>query len=231
MKNLFLKSLSAILPALAVAGCWTFGETEYPEIANTAAGAASDVALRVVGFEATVSACEAVHSYSTVYVPGCYGRRFCEPGYMATVPTVTLVPRRQATDMFLRRAQDSFERAGFLLRQENADKTVEVHFEGPFTSSGEEMQRLAWEVFTVFFCDYGAATWTAALRIRDAKTGRLLFHHDYVQKYETHVFGLIPLFGISTTDATSSSTMQAWCLAALTDRAVADATAFLSSAK
>ena len=84
---------------------------------------------------------------------------------------------------------------------------------------------------TLFFCDYSAASWTAKLRIRDNRTGRLAFHGDYVQRYETKVFGLIPLFGISSCDETSYSYMQGWCLSALTDRAVADSTAFLSNAR
>ena len=41
---------------------------------------------------------------------------------------------------------------------------------------------------------------------------------------------MLPLLGISACDETSQSYIQAWCLSALTDRAVADATAFLSSA-
>ena len=223
-------AVAIVVPAaLAMAGCWTFNETAYPEGAVTqASGSATNITVAVTGFDAVLTEYEAVHGYSTVYVPGYYCRRYCEPGHFETVSTVSLVPQRRSTDMFLRRAQDDFEKAGFVLGAEIADRTVDVRFEGPFVESGDDWTRIGWEFLTVFFCDYGSARWTAKLRIRDSKTGRLLFHHDYVQKFETHVFGLIPLFSISSSDATSAANMQTWCLAALTDRAVADATAFLS---
>ena len=226
----FVAAATALPVILAIAGCWTFGETEYPEIAMSQAdGSSTNITLTIVGFDAVLTEYEAVHGYSTVYVPGYYGRRYYDPGHFETVPTVALVPQQRSTDMFLRRAQDEFEKAGFVLGAGVTDKTVEVRFEGPFVASSDEWKQIGWEVLTLFFCDYGSAKWTARLRIRDSKTGRLLFHHDYVQQYETHVFGLIPLFSISSSDATSAASMQTWCLAALTDRAVADATAFLSA--
>jgi hypothetical protein len=216
--------------SLALAGCWTFNETAYPEVAVTqAAGASTNITLTVAGFEAVLTEYEAVHGYSTVYVPGYHSRRYYRPGYYETVSTVALVPQRRSTDMFLKRAQDEFEKAGFVLGTGITDATVDVRFEGPYADAADDWKRIGWEFLTVFFCDYGSASWTAKLRIRDSKTGRLLFHHDYVQKFETHVFGLIPLFSISSSDATTSANMQTWCLAALTDRAVADATAFLST--
>ena len=111
------------------------------------------------------------------------------------------------------------------------DWTVDVTFAGPVVASGDLACEAAWMLCTLFFCDYSAVSWTAKLRIRDNRTGRLAFSRDYVQRYETKVFGLIPLFGISSCDETSNSYMQGWCLSALTDRAVADATAFLSAAQ
>ena len=223
------KAIMGAAAAAALSGCWTFGETEFPEVAVAqASGATTNTTLAVSGFEATLTEYEAIHSYSTVYVPGYYGRRYYSPAHFETVPTVSMVPQHRSTDIYLRRAQDDFEKAGFLLGSETADVRVDVRFEGPLETSADGWKSFGWELFTLFMCDYGSATWTAKLRIRDAKTGRLLFHHAYVQEFETHVFGLVPLFGISSSDATSSARMQMWCLAALTDRAVADATAFLS---
>ena len=94
--------------------------------------------------------------------------------------------------------------------------------------NGDAALEAAWMVFSAFFLDYTAVSWTAQLRVRDNRTGRLVFHNDYEQRYETKVFGLIPLFSITSCDETTQSYMQGWCLSALTDRAVADASAFLS---
>lgn len=219
-----------ILPlTLLVGGCWTFNESSFPEVAFTSPAAECTVA--VTGFEAYQTEYEAVQSVRTVYVPGYISRHYYEPGYYETVPAVSYLPRTRATDMYLRRAQDELERAGFTLAQNNASRTVDVSFAGPVDDSGDSVRRACWMIGTVFFCDYGAETWTARLRIRDPKSGKLLFSRDYTQKYETNVFALIPLFGPAGCDRTDSQSMRAWCMTALTDRAVADATAFLATGK
>ena len=224
----YVKTSSILLLAFLLAGCWTFNETAYPETAVTAAPAGTNVAVAVTGFSATLTEYAAVHEYRTIYVPGYVGRRWARPGYFETVPAVAYVPQLRATDMFQRRARDEFEKAGYAVGAGTPDWTVDVEFAGPIVTDGEMAKQLAWMVCTVFFCDWQANTWTAKLRVRDNKTGRLAFHRDYSQRYETNVFGLIPLFGISACRDTTPERMQAWCLSALTDRAVADATAFIS---
>ena len=227
-----MKRLLTFLALAALAGCWTFNETPYPQTAVTSATeSAANRSLALVGFDAMLTEYEAVHGFRTVYVPGCHGRRYCEPGHYEVMPSVEYIPQLRSTDMFVRRAQDEFEKAGFVLGTGITDRTVELRFEGPCVSDGDDLTKLAWNLFTAFFCDYGTSRWTARLRIRDTKTGKLLFHNDYDQTYETKVFGLIPLISASSSSAITRSQMQSWCLAALTDRAVADATAFLVSEK
>lgn len=223
------KTLSILTCAALMSGCWTFCESEYPAVQMTKTDGAGARTVSVSGFEACLTEYEAVHGFSTVYVPGWYGRRYCAPGHYETVQTVSFVPQLRSTDMFLRRAQDELEKAGLTLAPANADISIDVRFEGPFVGTDDEVRRFAWNVLTAFFCDYASTRWTAQLRIRDAKTGKLLFHHDYEQPYETGAFGLVPLFGASSCDKLTPASMQTWCLAALTDRACADATAFLAS--
>ena len=215
---------------LVLAGCWTFNETPYP-VVQTAAAAKDSKTVNLVGFEAVLTEWEAVHGYRTVYVPAHYGRRHFRPGYFETISSVDYLPQLRSTDMFLRRAEDLFEKAGFVLAPTTSDFTIDVRFEGPFISGNDDLKKLAWNVCTVFFCDYGAARWAAHLRIRDTKTGQLVFHHDYDQQYATGVFGLIPLFGPASCVSTDPAHMQSWCLAALTDRVCADATAFVAAGK
>lgn len=223
------KSLFAAVAAVAFAGCWTFNETEYPGCAVTAvAGRPASPSVMLAGFESTVTTYDAVTGFQTVYVPGHCGRRFYHPGYYEAVPVTSYVANQRSSDQYLRRARDQFEKGGFTMAVANPDRIVEVDFDGPYMKDGDVWRQLAWEFCTLFFCDYGSAVWKAKLRIRDGKTGKLVFSHEYDQEFETHVFGLIPLFGISASSATSYTRMQGWCLAALTDRAVADATAFLA---
>lgn len=227
-----MKKFAFALALLSFAGCWTFDETPYPalEVTGVPEGVEKPT-IMLVGFEAFLTEYEAVNGFRTVYVPGYHGRHYCEPGHYEMVPSIEYIPQVRSTDMFVRRAQDQLEKAGFTVGLGLSERTVEVHFEGPFTTGGDDLTKLGWNVLTAFLCDYGTSRWTAKLRIRDSKTGKLLFHHDYDQVYETKVFGLVPLIGASSHTAISRSQMQSWCLAALTDRAVADASAYLANEK
>lgn len=211
-----------------LSGCWTFGETEYPQASLTAAPKTHG-AIALSGFESFVTDYEAVQGFRTVYVPGHHGRHYCSPGYFESVPCVDYIPQRHSSDMFLRRAQDAFEQAGFVLTTDSSACRVDVSFEGPYAESGEIWKTLGWTVGTLFFCTHDAMRWTARLRIRDGQTGRLLFHRDLTQSYSVGVFGLIPLFGPFSCDKISAAQMQSWCLSALTDRACAEASAFLAA--
>ena len=224
-----MKKLILILAAAALSGCWTFSTTEYPATQLIQPPAGTNVTVGVTGFDAVQTWYRDVVSYSTVYVPGYYGRYRYRPGYVATVPSSYMMAEAVPTDAFLVRAKDLFEKAGFSIGAATPELTVDVTFGGPVVESGDRAAGFAWMLCTVFFCDYEAVAWTAQLRIRDNRTGKLVFHNDYVQRYETKVFGLIPLFGIASCEETTPGYMQSWCLSALTDRAVADATSFLSS--
>ena len=220
----------ALAVALGAAGCWTFDESAYPETAVTAAAeGARHLSLQVAGFESTMTEYETVNGFETVYVPGYYGRHHFRPGYYETVPTTAVVARQRATDRYLAVAKDEFETAGFTLAAANPQYIVEGTFEGPFTVSGDGTAAALWPLCTAFFCDYASQNWSAKLRIREAAGGRLVFHHEYVQRYETKVFALVPLFGPAGCEETGYSRMKGWCLSALTDRMVADAAAFLNT--
>lgn len=224
-KSLLLAALPVVM-----SGCWTFNESEYPQTAVTRPqGEQAKLAVAVNGFDAVITEYESIYGYSTVYMPGYYGRRHYHPGYYETVSTRTIVPQARTTDMFRKRAQELLEDAGFMLATSvTPDRTVEVSFNGPLVESGDVWSQWGLRLCTIFFCDFEAASWTAKLRIRDNRTGKLLFKNEYVQRYQTNVFGLIPIFGIASCEETSAARIQSWCLAALTDRAMADATAFLA---
>ena len=225
MNQIILATTAVVL----LTGCWTFGTSEYPQTQTVAAPASTNITVAVTGFAAVQRWVRDVVSYDTVYVSGYYGRRYYRPGYVTTVPSRHFIEEASPTDAFRLRAQDLLEKAGFSVGATTPDLTVDVVFAGPAQESGDMAAELAWMVCTLFFCDYDAQVWTAQLRIRDNRTGKLVFHNDYSQRYETKVFGLIPLFGPASCEETGYGYMQSWCLSALTDRAVADATAFLAT--
>ena len=222
------KTLVPIAAALALAGCFTVSETQYPETALSAFTGERSVA--VTGFEATIVQYVTVYGEDVVYVPGYYGRhRHYHPGYYRTVQTSTAVPQARQTDTFLEQAKDRLEESGFNLKASPADYVVDVKFSGPQASSAGI--RALWWLLSAFTCDNAKQTWTAKLKIRDNRTGKLVFSRVYSQEYEATCFSPIPLFGPAFHEETGPVYMQCWCLHALTDRATADASAFLGGIK
>ncbi len=227
-----MKRIALVMLPLFCAGCLAFNQTEFPKVAVTAAaGAAEKLTLAVNGFETAVTEVETIESFSSVYVPGYYGRHHYRPGYYELVPSVAYVSQSRVTDVFLKRARERFEDAGYSVSTGAAvpDYAIEVSFAGPIVSNGDVWSSVAWNLFTVFLFDYTGVEWTAKLRIRDNKTGKVVLSHEYQQRYEAHAAGLIPLFSIASCDETRAQYAQFWCLGALTDRAVADATAFFAT--
>ena len=229
MNSNFSHAIAVSSATLLLAGCWTFNESEYPHVEVTPiAASATNATIAVTGFKCVFVDLEAASAYSTVYVPGWYGRYNYMPGHFETVNTTAYVPVVRESDVFLVRAKELFERAGFSFAT-TPRYSVEVRFEGPSSSSSDMNRTLGWMLCTLFFCDYSAQEWVAHLSVRDNLNGKALFGRDYTQRYEANVFSIVPLFGPASCSDTSRSQMQTWCLSALTERTVADATAFLSS--
>ena len=212
----------------ACAGCFTLYETDYPQVQASAAGD-REVNVQLSGFEANVTTYVPVYGYETYYNYH-YGHR--RGGYWgpATIMTETYVPHTSATTVFLDRATEMFETSGFNLKTDKPDYRVEVKFTGPFVTDEDRAVSAAWTILSLLSADYGVQAWTAKLSIYSVATGRLLLHQDYDERYQAVVWGPIPLFSPSGSDKTSRNAIQCWCLTALTDRAVADATAFLAAA-
>lgn len=223
MKRILLAAALA-----ACAGCFTLYETDYPTVQMSAAGG-REVSVQLAGFEATVTTYLPVYGYATHYH---YGYGYRRGGYWGptTVATETYLPQTQATSAYRDRATETLETSGFNLRSEKPDFRVEVKFTGPIVTDEDRAVAAAWTLLSALSADYGVQAWTAKLKIYDVATDKLVMHHDYTERYQAVVWGPIPLFSPSGSDKTSNNAIQSWCLTALTDRAMADATAFLATA-
>ena len=227
MKRILTFSAMAIL-----AGCFTVKETEFPQTSMTSLPEGKEVSVKLQGFQASVTDFMAVYGYDTVWVSGRrHGRYGWRPGHYATVTSSTYVPQVRATDFFLSRASTSMESAGFVTKASQPDYLVEVEFGGPFVADSERGVAAIWMLFSIFSADYSVQTWTAKLKIYDNKTGKMVFHRDYSQRYEVAVWGPIPILSPAGSSKTTANAMQSWCLTALTDRTVADASAFIVGGK
>ena len=222
-----LNKILATCLLLALAGCFTFSESQYPETQMTSSADSKTVTVK--GFDATIAEHVTVYGSQSIYVPGYYGRRHWHPGHIHNVQTATTLLQDKETDRFLVQAKDRMEEAGFNIKANPADYIVEVRFTGPVW--GSESVRALWYFLTVLTCDKAEQTWYAKLKIYDNGTGKLLFVRDYSQTYSVFGFSPLPLLGMSCYDKTEPNYMQCWALHALTDRATADASAFLSGIK
>ena len=218
--------------AALVSGCFTLDETQYPSVQMSPLAAnVTNRTVTVRGFEATITETILVTGYETVFIPGGYGRHHYHPGGYETVRTTTEIPQSRQTDMFLERAKNLLEESGFNLMSGTPDFIVEAKFSGPVSEANDDAVRLLWWLGTAFTCDSYGQAWRAKLKIYDNRTGKLVFHHDYEQRYDATMFSPIPLFGIASYDKTEPNYIQSWCLTALTDRIAADASAILTSGK
>ena len=228
-----MKKLVMLAPVLLLAGFFTVRQTEKPVVQMTRAPEGRDVKVALSGFAALLTEYIPNYGYETVYVDhgwrGRHGRRGgWYGGHFETATSETLIPQTRANDAFLLRAQSILEENGFLLRAAPSDYTVDVTFAGPFVSSSETAAEWAWMLCSVLTTEYSVQTWTAKLKVYDNKTGRVIFHEDYSQTYEDLVFSPLFFIGLSGYTENTYNYMQSWCLTALTDRAMASATAFLA---
>ena len=213
----------------ALAGCFTVTETPYPEVSVASLPEKRDLAVQLAGFEATVVSYIPVYGRETVLVTGGYHRRHHPHYRTATVLSETYVPQVNNTSVFLDRATDALERGGFTLRSTAPEYQVEVKFSGPVVETSESLTGAAWMLFSIFTADYGVQTWSAHLRIRHIASGRLVHSREFAHRYESLVWGPLPIFSPLGSDKSDYNFMQSRCLSVLTDLAVADASTFLSA--
>lgn len=219
--------------AMALAGCFTISQAEYPLVETVPAPAGTATRVAISGFSAMFTTYTPVYGYATVWrrEPGYYrhGRYHHGVDYPETVTTTTYVPRTDETKDYAEMAQDALEGAGFIVSADNAAYRVDVKFSGPVTCGADT----AWEALTMICslltADYTAETWTARLKITDNSSGRVVLMKTYEQRYHAAVWGLVPLFSPLAADEVGGNYIKRWCLAALTERTAADATAFLAS--
>ena len=224
-----MKKLMLLAAAAALAGCFTLKETPYPEVVTTSLPEGKEFSVQLRGFRATVVDYVPIYGYETVWVDGHpRGRYGWMPGHYRTYSSSTYVPQVSESDVFAQRAKTIAEAAGFTTMAQQPDYIVETTFGGPFVTDSERGVEALWILLSIFSADYSVQTWTANLKIYDNKTGKLVFHHDYSQRYEVTIWGPIPILSPAGSSKNTFNSMQSWCLTALTDRVMSDAVAFIA---
>ena len=223
-------TIASAVAAAALAGCFTLKETPYPETQLTKLPEGKEMAVQLKGFAAHVAEYVSVYGYGPAYPDDHpYGRGGWGPGPCRPVPSVAYVPQMRESDVFMQRAKTLAESAGFVTMAQQPDYIVDVAFDGPVITDSERGVSAMWMLLSLLSADYSVQTWAAKLKIYDNKTGKLVFHHDYSQRYEVTIWGPLPILSPGGSSKNTYNAMQSWCLTALTDRVMADAAAFLVS--
>ena len=225
---------AAAVFAFALAGCWTVHHSPYPDVEMTSVRDAGGMRVAVAGFEATVTSYVPVRTYSTAWGGGGgyyrRGRHYHDGYYPTTVTSTTYIPQTSETTVFAEQATEILETSGFIVSPSNAEYVVEAHFaQSPIVTNGDRTKEVLCVVLSLLTADYTARTWGAKLSIRETATGKLVFHKEYSLRGSAAVWGPIPILSPAAADETSPEELRGWCFAALTDMAMADATAFLAS--
>jgi len=224
----------ALLLPLAVAGCFTLSQSEYPKVEMTAV--ADGVKLQMEGFQATVIDYTPIYSTSTYvsadpYWHGPYRRHRRGGMYWGTYTTETYVPTMRNTDVFLQRAISNLEKAGCILRATPATYTVVGSFAGPFTDEMASLKSLGVFLGSVLSARFEMLSYSAEVKVYETASGKLVFNRTYTQDYYASGWSPVPIFGIMDFEKVESAYMKSWCLTALTDRITADVSAWLAGKK
>ena len=233
MKNSAMM-LAAAMAATALAGCFTVYETECPEVVISKVE--GDKKVAVEGFLTTVVTYASVYTTETGFVDrgpyyryGRHHRRYYAPSPMFTTTTTeTLIPQVSTTDAYMKRAQSRLEEAGCILRASPAKYVVSGEFAGPFNPQGANWRRAAIDLGTALFAMYDTASYTLSVKVYDQDTGKPIFAQNYEQTYSATGFSPLWILGMMAYDNITSGFQHSWCLSVLTDRAMADVSAFLS---
>ena len=225
--------LMLLLP-LAVAGCFTLSQSEYPKVEMTAV--TGGVKLLMEGFQASVIDYTPIYSTSTYvaadpYWHGPYRRPRRGGMYWGSYTTETYVPTMRNTDVFLQRAISNLEKAGCVLRATPATYTVVGSFAGPFTDEMASLKSLGVFLGSVLSARFEMLSYTAEVKVYETASGKLVFSRTYTQDYYASGWSPIPIFGIMDFEKVDSAYMKSWCLTALTDRITADVSAWLAGKK
>jgi len=226
MDRHFKKALFGIV-LLPIVGCFTLTESPYPSTVMSRPPQ-TPLTVTVRGFEAKVLEYVTINGITTVYVDNWWGGYWYGPGYWETVPVSATMAQPRVTDLFRERARARFEEAGWAVMAQVPDYTVDVKFSGPTEESSAFAWRALRVVGTLFFSDRAIITYHAKLRIYDNRTGKLLFSRDYDETDEESMWSPVLVLGPLAYERTDSEHMRMRCLYALTDRATADASSYLS---
>jgi len=219
-----MKTLSSLLCAgsLFLTGCWTLSETEYPSVAVKPGRGER---IRLADFKTGI--------YSYHFVEGHESMSGTEPDAKMVdqemvAQDASWMMSDTASGRLVARTVAELGRKGYKVSKQDPNYVIELGFSGPVLPEDDFLLQLGYIFGTLFTAEKSVVTWTAHLKVRDGATNAVLYERDIDQTYELTVWGPIPVASPGCCEKIDKGSTNCWVLTALTDRAVADATAFIS---
>lgn len=227
MKTNTLLLVSAF--AAVLSGCWTISETEYPVVSTTAAPSGKSVVVKLANFRTGVYNYKFVEDHETMQGaadPSTVKREF-QQAFVDS--SMSWMLQSSASGSLVSRAMTELMRQGYTIDPDKAKYQIEIAFKGPVWPEHDVLRQWGYYLCTLFTADNAKVTWSAQLQVRNAETDECLFSKDYTQEYEVMAWGPLPFLSPCFSLKTSVTHVNSWALTALTDVAIADASAFIAN--
>ena len=220
---ILVSSLAAIL-----SGCWTVSETEFPAVTTTPAPAGKSVSVKFANFRTGIYNYKFVEGHETMQGPADVDsvKKEFQQSHLDT--SMNWMLQNSASGSLVSRAMTELARQGYTIDPKGAKYMIELAYKGPVMPDHDVLRQWGYYICTLFTAENAKLTWSADLCVRNAKTDEVLFSKSYVQEYEVMTWGPLPLLSPCFSLKTSVSHANCWALTALTDSAIADATAFIA---
>lgn len=209
--------------AVALAGCWTVSETAYPEVTVASVPQGRRIAVRLSDFRTGVNVYAPVEGHASMNP---------EEAEETRQPTNAVhALQRTATGCIVSRVVAELKRKGYAIDHMNPDYTIEVKFRGPEFYEYDLLRQLGYMVCTLLTAEKNEVTWSATLTVYDKAGKKSLFTKEYVQNYQVTIWGPIPIASPACNVKGTERAASSWALTALSDAALADATAFIADSR
>ena len=223
------KSLLFVLSgAAALSGCWTISETEYPTVSVAPTPAGKSITVKLANFRTGVYDYKMVEGHETMEGQANAEdvKKDFQQAYVDS--SMSWMLQSSASGALVSRTMTELRRQGYVIDPKNAKYLIEVAFSGPVLPEYDVLRQWGYYLCTLFTAENTKVTWSAELHVRNAATDESLFNKSYTQEYEIMTWGPLPLFSPCFSLKTSVTHANCWALTALTDSAIADASAFIA---
>ena len=219
------------LLSLSVSGCWTVSETEFPQVEVTQAPAGKPITVKLSNYRTGVYDYVPVEGHEAM--SNACAKASAEESKRQQAAYVDLTMgwglQNSASGRLVSRSIAELERKGYKIDRENAEYIIELKFENE--PDDHVLRQVGYMICTLFTAEKNEVDWKAHLAVYDSTYEKVLFSKDYEQNYQVTMWGPIPVASPACSKKNTDRAGNSWALTALSDRALADATAFIAGQK